>query len=64
MWVMIQAWSEIHNRILFGVKGYMDIDFNQQKMKDDQLEMLTPEEVKGMEDQHKQRIQAANDLCS
>lgn len=60
-----QTWSEIPDRVLFGDKGYMDIDFNQQKMKDYQLEMLTPvKEVKGMEDQHKQRIKAANDLFS
>lgn len=60
-----QAWSEIHDRVLFGDKGYMDIDFNQQKMKVYQLEMLTPvKAVKGMEDQQKQRNKAADDLFS
>lgn len=60
-----QAWSEIHNRVMFGDKGYMDIDFNQQKMKDYQLEMLTPvKAVKGMQEQEKQRNKAADDLFS
>ena len=60
-----QAWSEILDRVLFGDKGYSDIDFNGQKMKDHQLEMLTPvKAVKGMEDQEKQRIKAADDLFS
>lgn len=59
------VWSEIPHRILFGDKGYMDIDFNQQKMKDYQLEMLTPvKAVKGMQDQHKQRNKAYDDLFS
>ena len=60
-----QAWSEIPHRVLFGDKGYSDIDFNQQKMKDYQLQMLTPvKAVKGMDDQEKQRIKAADDLFS
>lgn len=60
-----QTWSEIPHRILFGDKGYMDIDFNQQKMKDYQLEMLTPvKAVKGMQEQEKQRNKAADDLFS
>lgn len=60
-----QAWSEISHRVMFGDKGYSDIDFNQQKMKDYQLQMLTPvKAVKGMDDQEKQRIKAADDLFS
>lgn len=60
-----QAWSEILNRILFGDKGYMDIDFNGQKMKDNHLQMLTPvKAVKGMQEQQKQRNKAYDDLFS
>jgi hypothetical protein len=60
-----QAWSEILDRVLFGDKGYSDIDFNNQAMKNYHLEMLTPvKAVKGMEEQIKQRIKAADDLFS
>lgn len=60
-----QAWSEIPHRVLFGDKVYSDIDYNQQKMKDYHLLMLTPvKAVKGMEHQHKQRIKAFDDLFS
>lgn len=59
------VWSEIPHRQLFGDKGYMDIDFNGQKMKENHLQMHTPvKAVKGMQDQHKQRNKAADDLFS
>lgn len=59
------VWSQIPHRVMFGDKGYMDIDFNQQKMKDYHLQMLTPvKAVKGMGDQEKQRNKAADDLFS
>lgn len=60
-----QAWAEIPDRVLFGDKGYSDIDFNHQTMKNYSLEMLTPiKAVKGMENEIKQRIKAADDLFS
>lgn len=44
-------------------KIYSDLDFNEEMMKKHNSEMLTPiKEVKGMSDEIKQRIKAANDL--
>jgi hypothetical protein len=60
-----QAWSELMDRIFFGDKIYSDLDFNDQMMKNYNSEMLTPiKEVKGMSDEIKKRIKAANDLFS
>lgn len=60
-----QAWSELDNRIFFGDKIYSDLDFNDQMIKNQNSEMLTPiKEVKGMSEEIKQRIKAADDLFS
>jgi len=60
-----QAWSELDNRVFFGDKIYSDLDFNEEMLKKNYSEMLTPiKEVKGMTDQIKQRIKAADDLFS
>jgi hypothetical protein len=60
-----QAWSELMDRVFFGDKIYSDLDFNEEMFKKQNSEMLTPiKEVKGMSDQIKQRIKAADDLFS
>lgn len=60
-----QAWSELDGRVFFGDKIYSDIDFNEDMFKKYNSEMLTPiKEVKGMTDQIKQRLKAADDLFS
>jgi len=60
-----QAWSEFNDRVFFGDKIYSDLDFNKEMFKKQNSEMLTPiKEVKGMADQIKQRIKAADDLFS
>lgn len=60
-----QAWSELDNRVFFGDKIYSDLDFNDQMIKNQNSEMLTPiKEVKGMSNEIKQRIKAADDLFS
>ena len=60
-----QAWSELIDRVFVGDKIYSDIDFNEEMFKKRNSEMLTPiKEVKGMADQIKQRIKAADDLFS
>jgi len=60
-----QAWSELKGKVFFGDKIYSDIDFNDQLMKSHSSEMLTPiKEVKGMPDEIKKRIKAADDLFS
>lgn len=60
-----QVWSELKGKVFFGDKIYSDIDFNDQLMKTHNSEMLTPiKEVKGMPDEIKKRIKAADDLFS
>ena len=60
-----QAWSELEDRVFFGDKIYSDLDFNDEMMKNHNSEMLTPvKEVKGMSDEIRQRIKAADDLFS
>ena len=60
-----QAWSELNDRIFFGDKIYSDLDFNEEMKKKHNSVMLTPiKEVKGMCDEIKKRIKAADDLFS
>jgi hypothetical protein len=60
-----QAWYELEGRAFFGDKIYSDLDFNNEMMKNYNSEMLTPvKEVKGMSDEIRQRIKAADDLFS
>lgn len=60
-----QAWSVIEDRIFFGDKIYLDYDLNQEMIKNQNSEMLTPvKAVKGMTDIIKKRIKAADDLFS
>ena len=60
-----QAWCEINNRVFFGDKIYLDIDFNEEIKSKYNSEMLTPVKgVKGMPDVIKNINKAANDLYS
>ena len=63
--VFKEAWSGIVNRTFWGDKIYFVNELNQQMLKHQNSEMLTPvKAVKGMPDVIKQRIKAANDLFS
>lgn len=63
--VFKEAWSEIENRTFFGDKIYFVNDLNQNMLKYQKSEMLSPiKAVKGMTDIIKQRIKAADDLFS
>ncbi len=60
-----KAWSMIQNRVFFGDKIYLDHDLNNEMIKNQNSEMLTPvKAVKGMSDVIKKRIKAADDLFS
>lgn len=60
-----QAWAELEARVFFGDMIYSDLDFNEKMMKKHNSEMLTPvKEVKGMSDEIRRRIKAADDLFS
>jgi hypothetical protein len=63
--VFKEAWSGIVNRTFWGDKIYFVNELNEQMMKHQNSEMLTPvKAVKGMPEIIKQRIKAANDLFS
>ena len=60
-----QAWCELTNRVIFGDKIYLDIDFNEEIKSKYNSEMLTPVKgVKGMPDVIKNMNKAANYLYS
>ena len=60
-----KAWSELKGKVFLCAKIYSDIDFNDEMMKNHNSEMLNPiKEVKGMPDEIKKRIKAADDLFS
>ena len=60
-----QVWSNIENRTFFGDKIYMDHDLNQKMIIEQNSEMYTPvKAVKGMPDNIKKRLKAADDLFS
>ena len=63
--VFKEAWSGIVNRTFWGDKIYFVNELNEQMLKHQNSEMLTPvKAVKGMPEAIKQRIKAANDLFS
>jgi hypothetical protein len=63
--VFKEAWSGIENRTFFGDKIYFVNELNEQMLKYQKSETLTPvKAVKGMEEVIKQRIKAADDLFS
>ena len=60
-----QAWSELNGRVFFGDSICSDLNFNDEMMKNHNSKMLTPiKEVKGMSDEIRQRMKAADDLFS
>jgi len=65
--VFKQIWGDtIQNRTIFGDKIYSDFEyFNEQRMKKQNIQMLTPvKAIKGQADLIKQRQKAYNDLLS
>lgn len=63
--VFREAWSGFENRTFWGDKIYFVNDLNENMLKYQNSEMLSPiKAVKGMEEVIKQRIKAANDLFS
>ena len=63
--VFREAWSGFENRTFWGDKIYFVNELNENMLKYQNSEILTPiKAVKGMEEVIKQRIKAANDLFS
>lgn len=63
--VFKETWSGFENRTFWGDKIYFVNDLNENMLKYQNSEMLSPiKAVKGMEEVIKQRIKAANDLFS
>jgi hypothetical protein len=63
--VFKEVWSELENRTFFGDKIYFVKELNQHMIEHYNSEMLSPiKAVKGMADNIKQRIKAADDLYS